>query len=401
LIAAAGCSPGPAPPPPAPPSGPPSATSPVTGEARGTSDAIRPDPLQVSVRQPTIPFKGSDGRFIATFELGLHNPTPLTLRLTRVEVRAPDGTVLQTLDAAGTAAALAVGAHRSGVTQLTEGQLGTLYLTPEFATREAVPDRLAVTVTAAAEQLPPGGVTSAPVEVPVSRFVPPVLGPPLEPGAGYIAADSCCGSERHRRAPLGIENRTWLAQRFAVDWEQLDPRGRTVRGENPASPADYTVYGKRVIAAAEGTVVEVVDGLPDQVPGGLPSTITLPEADGNHVVIDIGGGLYALYAHFKAGSITVREGQRVKRGDPLAQVGNSGNSSAPHLHFHVMDGPSPLASEGVPYVIDSFSSTGEITSTSEFDRFENTTTPLATRPLPGDGPHHDEMPLDRLLVTFN
>jgi hypothetical protein len=65
-----------------------------------------------------------------------------------------------------------------------------------------------------------------------------------------------------------------------------------------------------------------------------------------------------------------------------------------------MDGPSPMASEGVPYVIDFFTTTGQITSTEAFDRLENTTQPLPVRPLPTDGRHSDQMPLDRDLVTF-
>ncbi|HXV92931.1 MAG TPA: M23 family metallopeptidase, partial [Pseudonocardia sp.] len=158
--------------------------------------------------------------------------------------------------------------------------------------------------------------------------------------------------------------------------------------------------GKRVVAAADGTVVHVLDGLPDQVPGALPPATTPAEADGNSVVVDIGGGLYTLYAHMQSGSITVAEGQRVTRGEQLGLVGNSGNTSAPHLHFHVMDGPSPLTSEGVAYVIDSFTTTGRITSTEAFDRLENTTQPLPVESLPTDGPHTEQMPLDRDLVTF-
>jgi murein DD-endopeptidase MepM/ murein hydrolase activator NlpD len=70
--------------------------------------------------------------------------------------------------------------------------------------------------------------------------------------------------------------------------------------------------------------------------------------------------VYAFYAHMEKGSIDVAQGQRVKRGDVLGKLGNSGNTSAPHLHFHLMDGPSALASNGIPYVIDSFALAGRI-----------------------------------------
>jgi hypothetical protein len=76
------------------------------------------------------------------------------------------------------------------------------------------------------------------------------------------------------------------------------------------------------------------------------------------VIIDIGGGYYAFYAHLKPGGVKVKLGDKVKRGQVIGIVGNTGNSTEPHLHFHVSDGNSPLGSEGVPYRIDSFEIVG-------------------------------------------
>jgi murein DD-endopeptidase MepM/ murein hydrolase activator NlpD len=70
---------------------------------------------------------------------------------------------------------------------------------------------------------------------------------------------------------------------------------------------------------------------------------------GNHVALDIGGGKYALYAHAQPGSLKVKVGDHVKRGQVLALLGNSGNSTEPHVHFQIADGPTFLSSEGVPY----------------------------------------------------
>ena len=112
------------------------------------------------------------------------------------------------------------------------------------------------------------------------------------------------------------------------------------------------------------------------------------------------GGLYMLYAHLQPGSLKVKQGDKIKRGDPIGLVGNSGNSSAPHLHFHVMDGPSPLTSEGVPYVIDSFTTRGRLRSTEVFDRYENTSTPFDILPFEGDTENRREMPLDLTVVDF-
>lgn len=381
----------------APPAG---AVSPVDGQPRPTGV---PDlsAVLVTAREPVVAFPASDGSTIATWELGVQNATPFTVTATVVEVLAPSGAVLLRLDRAGIADALALPGRRAGVEELAEAQAAILYLTVPFPSGAAVPDRLDTRITVTAAGLPPDGVTGPPTSVPVSSVAPPVVGPPLPPGSGYIAADSCCDSPRHRRASLALGNRTWLAQRFAVDWEQVDPAGRTVSGGDPTDPADYTIHGRTVIAAAVGTVVHVRDGLPAQTPGTLPAGLAASDADGNSIVNDIGGGLHTLYGHLQAGSLQVREGQRVVRGQPLGLVGNSGNSSAPHLHFHVIDGPSPLASEGVPYVIDRFATTGRIASQAAFDQRENTVEPLPTTPSASDGDHWDQMPLNLDLVRFD
>jgi hypothetical protein len=227
----------------------------------------------------------------------------------------------------------------------------------------------------------------------------PVLGSPLEAGERYLPADGCCTAVRHIRAGLPIDGRLVYAQRFAIDWEQIDGAGRFVNGD-PKQPMSYTIYGKQVIAAGDGKVVSVVDGLPDQVPGSLPQGIGLAEADGNSVVQDLGGGAFALYAHMQAGSLRVKVGDVLRRGDPIGLVGNSGNSSAPHLHFHVMDGPSPLGASGIPYVLERFAVTGAYPSTAAFDAVENTTQPLPTTPAPAPYERTRALPLDLSIVTL-
>jgi len=185
-----------------------------------------------------------------------------------------------------------------------------------------------------------------------------------------------------------------------VDGEQLDARGRTTIADDTRDPASYAIYGERAIAAADGTVVHAVDQFADQVPGAFPDGLPLTEADGNSVVVHIGGGLHMVYAHLKPGSVAVREGQQVRRGDLLGLVGNTGNSIAPHLHFQVMDGPSPIAAEGVPYVIDRFTVTGRIPSAEVFDERETATAAMPVGHTPIDGEHRDQMPLDRYVVTL-
>jgi murein DD-endopeptidase MepM/ murein hydrolase activator NlpD len=108
------------------------------------------------------------------------------------------------------------------------------------------------------------------------------------------------------------------------------------------------------------------------------------------VILYIGGGRYAFYAHLKPGGIEVKEGDQVRSGQRIARLGNSGNTSAPHLHFHVMDAPVPLgADHNLPYVFDSFVYQGYLEDPDG--------TPIL---LDTPEPREDELPLYQSLVTF-
>jgi murein DD-endopeptidase MepM/ murein hydrolase activator NlpD len=124
-------------------------------------------------------------------------------------------------------------------------------------------------------------------------------------------------------------------QRHAYDfvvWRQ----GATHRGDGTAN-RDYWDWGREILAPADGVVVEAVDGVRDNRP---QVQVENPQAPaGNHVVLDLGHGEYALLAHMRRGSLRVHKGDHVRRGEVLGLCGNSGNSSEPHLHFHVQDGP--------------------------------------------------------------
>ena len=133
----------------------------------------------------------------------------------------------------------------------------------------------------------------------------------------------------------------------------------------------YNIYGQEALAVAPGVVVKIVDGLKESTPGAYPDNITFENADGNSVILKIAPHKYALYAHLQPYSIRVREGEQVIMGQTLGLVGNSGNSIAPHLHFQIMDSPSALNANGLPYVIDSYILTALGHSTEEFDKAEN------------------------------
>jgi murein DD-endopeptidase MepM/ murein hydrolase activator NlpD len=97
--------------------------------------------------------------------------------------------------------------------------------------------------------------------------------------------------------------------------------------------------------------------------------------------------------------VTVKEGDRVSRGQQIGELGNSGSSDGPHLHFHVMDTPSALASDGLPYVFAAFDQTGTIPPLAEALTYYEKQEPMPIS-TDGAGPRQDELPLGSDVVTF-
>ncbi|WP_049577603.1 M23 family metallopeptidase [Streptomyces sp. SBT349] len=126
--------------------------------------------------------------------------------------------------------------------------------------------------------------------------------------------------------------------------------------------AAFPAFGAPLLAVADATVVTATDHRRDHlsrnsypalaylIAEGIVRDVAGPGGVvGNHVVLDLGGGVHALYAHLRRGSLTVRPGDRVTEGQRIALCGNSGNSSEPHVHFQLMDGPDPDTARGVPF----------------------------------------------------
>src|SRR5262249_7664582 len=167
-------------------------------------------------------------------------------------------------------------------------------------------------------------------------------------------------------------------------------QGASSKNEN------FCGYGAEVLAVANGVVSGLKDGLPENTPlspkRAVP--ITLETAPGNYIILDLGNGRLALYAHLQPKSLRVKVGDSVRRGQVLGLVGNSGNASGPHLHFHIIEGNSPFAAEGLPFVFESFEVLGETT-------MEEITgsgwKPQASKP---PTKHQNEIPLGNAVVRF-
>jgi len=298
-------------------------------------------------KTPTVAF--TDSGAVLAYELFVTNLTAMPMTLRRVEVVSA-GKVLLSLSDADTSLQRAT----SRVTQipvadrlkLDGGARAIVYLwvpvdraNPPAQLRH----RLTLqrdTVTEVLEG------TTTPVERAAVSISPPVRGE-------WAAFNGPSNASGHRRLVLALDGHTASGQRFAIDFLQVDSLGSSRRpGTEASKNSNYYAYGTELLAVADGVVAATKDSIPENVPGGRAVKIDLITVGGNFVGIDIGGGKYALYAHVQPGSLRVKVGDRVKRGQVIALLGNSGNSTEPHVHFQIADGPSFLAAEGLPYAAD-------------------------------------------------
>jgi Peptidase family M23 len=369
----------------------------TVGEHVGATVAMTP--LLLGVQDAPVPFMGSDGRVHLVYELWVTNFSSGDVVVKGVEVLG-DGGVLANLDGAAVASRLQGAGTRESAESLSKSSQGLLFLDVVLGAGAAIPQRLSHRLTLHVSAAPSGmqEMNETGGEVAVDRREVALIGPPLR-GAGYISADSCCESTRHRRAAMPVNGRVWVAQRFAVDWEQVDGQGRIYAGPQEKLES-YAIFGKPVLAVVDAVVASVVDGRPDQTPGKYPVNISVDEADGNCVILDLGGGRFAMYAHLQPGSIRVRPGERVNVGQVVGLVGDSGNSVVPHLHFQVMDAASSLGSNGLPYEIREFQVTGKTGGTKSFDEAEEKGTLLPMTALSSVRVVKNAMPLDQLIISF-
>ncbi len=354
-------------------------------------------PFTMKVLAAPVPVKGSDGAFHVVYELKLSNASSLPWVLESLEVLNPDAAKAQLLAWKGDELIKRMellGARRP-IRRLEPSQTAIVWIPLKFTASKDIPSRLTHRLQlSSGKQLleETGGETAVLKETPV------VIQAPLR-GEGWIAADGCCESTRHLRALLPVKGRLVTAQRFAIDWEKMGEQKTIFQGD-PQKVESYFCYGQSIFAVADGKVVQTQDGLNNQIPGKLPEGIKAEEADGNHVIQEIAPAHYALYAHMIPGSVKVKTGEMLKSGQVIGLVGNSGNSSAPHLHFHVMDGPSALGSNGLPYVLAQFESKEKTPGTAAFDAAEAKGAPVPLLPVSHPGLHRDELPLDQWVIQF-
>lgn len=198
---------------------------------------------------------------------------------------------------------------------------------------------------------------------PLLKEKPLVIGSPLT-GSHLIFINQST-MDYHYYTKFIVNQTIYNSERYAFDSMQFNDDLTAIYVGDPGANASYFNYGKTMYAVADGTVVAAADGLRENDGNGHQVTFkSLIEYAGNYVVLDIGGGRYAGFAHCKRESVAVHVGDVVRKGQAIAQLGNSGNSDAPHLHFQIMDGPDFFFSTGLPFVIESYTKVAEADMTS-------------------------------------
>jgi len=191
-----------------------------------------------------------------------------------------------------------------------------------------------------------------------------VIAPPLR--GGLVSEGPGNAHSHHWGSLLALNGVVTIPQRYAIDFVGLNVRGHALEVSpdqlRDSANTDWFGYDTDVLAVADGVVRDARDGQPDGQPlSPHPEGTDLTACGlyGNFVVLEIAPGVFAHYAHLRPGSVRVRPGEHVHRGDVLAHLGDSGNSAAPHLHFHLSDKPAFEESEGLPFRFARFTNEGD------------------------------------------
>ncbi|MBN8866397.1 MAG: M23 family metallopeptidase [Solirubrobacterales bacterium] len=367
------------------------------------ASAVRPDsqavlsPVAFQILNRPAPVRGADNRQHLVYEIQAVNQSNLSIELRKVAPRAQGQRLGAPLTGSKLAARTRLNSGEAGTT-LGAGQSAIVFVDAAYSPRRRPPRAISHAISMAwpdAEN-PSEMVrqTFIGVSSRVSRRHAVVLSSPLR-GPGWVAANGCCTLNAHRGATLAIDGTIRVPERFAIDFVQLNNQDRLFDG--PLNDlTGYAYYGAPIRAAAPGRVVGIRKNLPEQVPGALPAGATIQMAGGNYVVVNIGHGRYAFYAHLKTGSLRVRKGQRVRTGQVLGLLGNTGNTDGPHLHFHIMDSPSPLQSNGLPFVFRSFRGQGVVRNVAGIQAGEVADVDRAAL----RGRHLNALPMENQIVRF-
>jgi murein DD-endopeptidase len=321
----------------------------------------KPGGPPIQVLSPIDPwaFK-ADGKWHLVYELHVTNLGKWDCLLTRLDAVTGDSGAKPIASYSGTELEGMIdrpGQTVSEKAKIAPGAFAIVYMWLNFDRAEEVPAKISHRIAMRIGDYPEA-ITLDGVAISTDRKPVMVISSPLRE-EDWVAANGPSNTSLHRRAFIPVNGRAYISQRFAIDWVQLNADGKTYQGDSEDNK-NYRAYGKEIHAVADGVVTSTKDGIPQNVPNKPPVVpITLETVGGNNVIMEIGDGLYAFYAHLQPGSLRVKVGDTVHRGQVLGLLGNSGNSSEPHLHFHICNGNSELGCEGLPYAFAAYELQGK------------------------------------------
>lgn len=359
------------------------------------------------------PVEGSDGLTHVAFAMQFTNSSSVPAKIASVEVLDPsrdneatgNNRVLSIRDENVTGQlklfSLPPTADKSSyASELAGGRSGVMFFDLSYRDGDSVPCTIALrvhTLQPQSKHARESTVTGPPLRVSSQPAI--VLAPPFK-GEGWVNANGCCVEIGPHRFVTNPTNGTLQpSEQCAVDWIKIDQHGKAFRGDGKTSE-QWLCYGTELLAVADGTVLEVMRDLPDEPPGRAPANLTIDQIAGNHVILDLGGGRYAMYAHIAPGSITVHVGDHVRSGQKLGLLGNSGNTTGPHLHFQISDRPSTLDTTSLPYVFENMLLEGR--TSLNLDDIENYSIKGTALPMASKGAKRltRVMPLSRDVIAF-
>ena len=316
------------------------------------------------------PLPTAEGARLA-YELHLSNFARHEVEVVRLRaVDAGSGAALATIEGAALGAALRIvglPVEETDHRRLAPGRRAVAYLDFQVAVAPAAIEHVIEFRTAGSP-----GTTEVRTAVTVDGRALPELGPPLA-GGPWVAVYQPGMDFGHRRYVYAVAGTARVPGRHAVDW---------MRPHDSDAPA----LGAPVLAVADATVVAARDDVAEPGPTRPRLAVALGDATGNYIALDLGDGRFAFYEHLMPG-LSVKPGDRVRRGQAIARLGSTGQASQPHLHFHVASADSPLDAEGLPYRLTGMRMIGSYPSIEAFGRGDPWTRARAATAMPFPAPN--------------
>ena len=359
----------------------------VFGQQTGWQHGYYDIPVNIDAPIEPIPVKGSDGKWYLVYHLLLTNLGFSDLTLKSVEVSdAASKNILVRYGEAELAdyyrcRTLLPTPERSEMPNeqyprhIASGRTGVLFFWLTVDSPDALPaslkhrfvfnaSRLIKLLRALPSDRDGAEMVLDDYHVAVSDEKPVVIGAPLR-GGDWRCNNGPAYDSAHQYLVIRGGN-VRIAERFGYDFVKIDLHGNMLPDPSPDDITNsmFYGYGAEVLAVGDGTIVFVKDGIPENTPqasGEIEPAVELNRATnaGNWLALELGRKRFAFYAHLQPDSIRVKAGDKVRKGQVIALLGNSGNATGPGLHFHVGDeyqlyGGDLNGNEGVPVVFDSF-----------------------------------------------